>query len=616
MPMRQALTRVAEQFEVSSRAVALNLPFVGLLLWFNLRRLPLDAGSWGYLLATILGYYQLPLLLMALLLCLVLALAPRVLRFGVGVLLTAYVYYLLVDCVTYRICKLHIDLFWIEYVLRDYTGLGLPPTTLLAAAVALAIVAAFEWKVLKRAQRRHAGGRRGALIIVVALLAFGVSQARHIVAYDRNDDRITRLTPYLPFYMPFTSHRNADKVGSLLDLPEDSALNAAPPAANAALRFPTRDLEYGVLGGGTPPNVVMILLECWRHDMMNATVTPNIAAFAERATVFDNHLSSGNSTTSGLFGLFYGLHPTYWTAVKAHSNAIRNPPLIDAMTDRGYAFGVFADSKFERHKIKDTVFRDIEVHESFVGNDDAERDGSMARQVMAFIDERAESPEPTMLFAFFKASHTGYRYPPDHAPFRPTRRLNPAIADGADAGLYLNDYRNALHYDDELVGGILRHIEQRGLLENTIVIITSDHGESFDDNHTNDWGHGSNFTRSQVQVPLVFYAPERHPERIAYRTSHVDIAPTLLQNVFGCVNEVRDYSNGRNLFAAPAGTRAFVVGSYVNHAYVLGEDVFAIFPMYLQKYKFDDVRVPAAPPTSQALVEIVEETTRFYAPNR
>ena len=610
--MRRALGGISEQYAVCSLATAMNMPLVGLLLCFNLHHMPLGTAGWGYLLATILGYYQLPLLIASLVLCVLLTPTPRLLRFGMGGLLTAFVLYLLVDCVTYRVCRLHVDLFWTEYVLRDYAGLGLPPVMLPAAGAALVVVAATERRILILSRRWRNSKRWAAVTGTVALLAFTAGQAHHIVAYDRNDDYIRCLTPYLPFYLPFTSHNNADKVAQLLIMSDHIALDPAQPAASSVLHFPAHDLAFASCQGSTHPNIVIILLECWRHDMLDSVVTPNITTFAQRAIVFTNHLSSGNSTTAGLFGLFYGLHPTYWPAVKANSNAIVNPPLIDAMTDRGYTFGVFADSNFKRHKIMDTMFQGIDVHESFAGRDDAERDADMLQQVLLFLDECEAHSNPYMLFAFFKASHTGYRYPPDQAPFRPSRRLNPTIAKGADADLYINDYRNALHYDDRLVGAILQRLE-RHVLSNTIVLITSDHGESFNDNQANEWGHGTNFTRFQVQVPLVLYIPGHPSSHISYRTSHIDVAPTLLREAFGCLNETADYSNGRDLLVPPEQARCFVVGSYVNHAYVIGEDTFAIFPMYTQKYQFSDYRAPAGPLLASTLRAILRETSCFYA---
>lgn len=127
---------------------------------------------------------------------------------------------------------------------------------------------------------------------------------------------------------------------------------------------------------------------------------------------------------------------------------------------------------------------------------------------------------------------------------------------------------------------------------------------------------GSNFTKDQAQIPPVFSAPDRRPERKHDRTAHVDVAPTLLRDYFGCHNATRDFSNGRDLFDPPGGPRALVVGSDVNHAFVIGDDLLAVRPMYTQKYRFYDVRVPAASLLPALLREIREETSRFFAPDR
>jgi len=614
--MRSTLKQFGDQFAVGSLALTLNVPIVSLVLWYNLRKLPLDVDAFAYLAATILGYYHLPLLVLMSVLCLVFAARPRLLHVIVGLLLTTYVAYILLDALAFRVTKLHIDLFWLEYALRDFAGFGLPAVVVPVAILVLIFVLAAERRVVyvacRLARRRH----MNPAIVAIAAVALVSSQARHVVAYERNDEKITALTPCLPFYAPLTSHRNAEEIARMLPPAIRGNSLGAPNGVASALKFPAGPLEFTPAAETPPLNVVVILLECWRYDMLDPSVTPNIAAFAERAVVFTNHLSAGNSTTAGLFGLMYGIHPTYWPAVKAHSNVVGNPPLINRLRDLGYAFGVFADSNFERHKVKDTVFRGIDIQETFAGASDDERDGSMTNLAVDFLDTQITAARPYLLFAFYKASHTGYSYPPDQARFRPSRRLNVALADRDEAELYKNDYRNALHWDDQLVGTILRLLERRGQLDHTIVIITSDHGESFDDNHNDDWGHGSNFTKYQVQVPLICYAPDRDPQRRTERTAHVDVSPTLLRDYFGCLNPISDFSNGVDMFAPVPETRGFVVGSYVNHGFVIDDDVFAVYPMYTRKYKFDDVRAQATAPQAGALRKLGQGMGCFYAESR
>jgi len=354
-------------------------------------------------------------------------------------------------------------------------------------------------------------------------------------------------------------------------------------------------------------------LESWRFDMMDSTVTPNIAALARRSSDFRTHLSSGNSTPAGVFGLFYGIHPTYWSAVKANNAAIHNPLLIDVLERRGYAFGIYADSQFGRHKIKDAMFRDITVNESFAGATTDARDADMTDRLIEFMDREHRQHRPFFGFAFYKSTHYSYSYPPSSARFHPAADLDfSRLRDDVDPTPFLNDCRNSVYYVDSLVGRLIRHLDAAGLMDETIVIVTSDHGEEFNDNGAGWWGHCGNFTRFQTQVPLIFYVPGRAPRRVTEPTAHVDVPTTLLEEVFGC-GPPADYSTGRNLFAAPGPPRPLVVASYVNHAFVMGEDVHVVYPLFIQSYTLEDTRAHAGPPVHGLARQAMEESRRFYA---
>lgn len=591
--------------------VILNAPFVSALLAVDFYGANVTGPVLGYVTTTILGYYQLPVLVLASLMAVLLAAFPRLLRLSLGTAFAGFLSILFIDGLVYRTCKFHLDAFWIRFVLSDYRALGLTTTALGTGLGAFAVIIVVEFGIMALAQRLKSLQRAATIFIPVVLLAMGLSQAVHVVAYKRNDERFTALTPRFPFYLPLTSHRNAESISRLLPFGQEEREGEPASSENATLQYPLAKLRLCDSPTMPLPNVVIIMLESWRHDMMNRDVTPHIWSLAKRSVVFGRHYSTGNSTTCGVFGLFFGLDSTYWSAVKANSELVDSPVLIDVLTDRGYTFGVYADSNFERHKLKDTIFRTIDIHESFAGSSDDQRDADMAAQVGTFLEDASTTGGPFLLYAFFKASHNSYSYPKSSAVFRPAKQLNFALARGADSELYKNDYRNALHYDDGLVGGILATLGRLELMKNTIVVITTDHGESFNDNHTNEWGHGSNFTQYQVQVPLIIFAPDQEPRSVEYATSHVDIAPTLLQRYLGCLNDPADYSTGRNLFDGDNSPRPFVVGGYVDHAYVFGEDVH-VGGLGARRYKFADINIDADTPSSEMVRLLAEQTKRFY----
>jgi membrane-anchored protein YejM (alkaline phosphatase superfamily) len=99
------------------------------------------------------------------------------------------------------------------------------------------------------------------------------------------------------------------------------------------------------------------------------------------------------------------------------------------------------------------------------------------------------------------------------------------------------------------VGRVLFDLERRKLLESTVVILTSDHGTEFNENDQGFTGHGTSFSVYQVRTPFVLRWPGRPPARISRRTSHNDLAPTLVTELFGCTNPPADYASGQSLFS-------------------------------------------------------------------
>ncbi len=607
--LARRLGAFAERYRLLLTLLALNVPVIALVLARNLDEVEFGGLNLLYAACVILGYYVFALLVLTTLVHVLLWLFSRAAAAISAAMIVVFVFYLLVDTFVYDLVKFHVDLFWLDYILHDYEGLGLPESTLWTALAGLLLVTAVEVGLVLAARRLRLRRLWLALLPLVLVVAGAVSQAMHIVAYQRNDGRITSLTPHFPLYMPTTSHKHALKYGDLLPIEEQSA----GAASDETLRYPLGDVDWR-LPDGRPPNLVFILLESWRWDAMDAELTPHIHALAERSTVFTNHLSSGNQTTCGLFSLFYGLHPTYWPAVKANSTALDNPLLMDVVTESGYSCSVLARSKFERHKIRDTIFRGMPLFEDFGGPTVQDHDVELTELAQAFVNESSEQGQPFMLFVFYKSSHFNYCYPPRYRIHRPARNMRMAFVDETtDPEPYLNDYRNAVRYSDDLVGELLDTLAAAGELERSVIVVTTDHGEAFNDTRDNTWGHGSSYTQYQTRVPMILHLPGRPPGVVSRRTAHVDLPPTLMEEVFGCTTPADVYSNGRNLFTMDDDVRPLVIGSYFNHAFAVGDDIYEIFPMFTRRYRLDDAAAEAAPPPADLMREVMVEMNRFLA---
>ena len=376
---------------------------------------------------------------------------------------------------------------------------------------------------------------------------------------------------------------------------------------------PREDLEFTAPNPSDPTNVLILLLESWRFDAWGPEVTPNIYELAQRSIVFERHFSSGASTVAGIFGMFYGLHPTYWKAIKANNVQPEDRVLIDSFVERRFDFGVFADSEFDRHKIKNTMFRGIGIHEDFEGRNRAEQDRALNHELIGFLEGRAEDPDPFFALAFSKASHARYDYEKETASFAPARKLGLVLAGRDQNPQYVfNDSRNAVHFDDMLVGDVIAALEDFGLAKNTVILVTTDHGESFNDNGADYWGHGSNFTQYQTRVPLIAHFPGRAPRRVRATTSHIDIPPTLMREVLGVTTEADRYGDGLELLGPLPASRTLVIGGYVNHAFVLDDRVYESRPFGEKSYRIDDVNATVRPLPAATIRVLSYQLGRFH----
>ena len=227
-----------------------------------------------------------------------------------------------------------------------------------------------------------------------------------------------------------------------------------------------------------------------------------------------------------------------------------------------------------RPEFNRTVFAHIDgLREESTGASPSERDMNVLQDWLAWQASK-NSRQPKFSFLFFDAPH-GYDFPKEfQSKYLPQvdeiDYLN--LNNGTNPEPIFNRYKNSVLFTDQLIGQVVETLEASGEFENTLLIITGDHGQEMNDTKQNYWGHNSNFTRYQVQVPLVLSgASVEKLSPNSVMTSHVDIAPTLLKEYLGVTNPIEDYSTGYNLFELPE-VRPWVLASSYNDFAVISEN--------------------------------------------
>lgn len=400
--------------------------------------------------------------------------------------------------------------------------------------------------------------RRNVLILASTLLALCLfDKVTYGVSVFRSYGPVLSASHAFPLYIPVSFSAFLRKLG-LKDRREDVLRMTA---GSSRLRYPLRPLEREP---GRTPNIVWLVAESLRADMLDPQVMPATWAFSERAMRFERHYSGGNGTRMGMFTMFYGLHGNSFSPCMAE---LRSPVLVDALQDSSYQMFIHTSAAFSFPELDKTVFAKVprtELQEGGKGQGWM-RDREHVSRILSEIDGRNPS-RPFFAFMFFESPHAPYAYPEECTIRTPVAEsMNYLTMDlKKDIGLIKNRYINACRHLDTQVERLLKRLEERGLLDSTIVLITGDHGEEFMEKGR--WGHHSAFTEEQSRVPLVLHIPGVAAAKVSRLTSHLDLPATVLSRL-GAKNPPEDYSLGTDLVAGKPREYA-VVSGWAEEAYV------------------------------------------------
>ena len=133
-----------------------------------------------------------------------------------------------------------------------------------------------------------------------------------------------------------------------------------------------------------------------------------------------------------------------------------------------------------------------------------------------------------------------------------------------------------------MVANVLSKLKEADELDNTLLVITGDHGQEANDNKLNYWGHNSNFTDVQVKVPFAIIGPGINAQTIKQErgalTSHQDIVPTLMKHYLGVQNETRDYSAGVDLLDDEVKREWVMSSNYSGYAIITDHTILEVDP--------------------------------------
>jgi membrane-anchored protein YejM (alkaline phosphatase superfamily) len=379
-----------------------------------------------------------------------------------------------------------------------------------------------------------------------------------------NKVTITRNAKLLPLYQPLTIKRFAADV---LNIQVNREADLKISSDRSILNYPKRDLRCEpTLNKG--PNILMIVVDGLRFDMLTEETMPNTWEFSKKSIVYENHYSGGNGTRFGIFSLLYGIQGTYWHNFLAQR---QSPVLIDTLIDHGYDFRILSSTRLTFPEFRKTAFLKIPdtITDTFNIGDASARDRIITDELIDFMSQR-DNAKPFFAFVFYDAPHQPYLYPDNFEKFKPVS--NKEINYFKDIGrerihLLRNRYKNAVFFDDSLIGDILTSLKALDRLDDTLVIITGDHGEEFYE--SGYFGHTSAFNDYQLKTVFIMHVPNNGNLIVTRLTSHHDVVPTILQSL-GCTSPDEDYSQGISLLHE--GHHTYITASKWDKSAIIDDD--------------------------------------------
>ena len=340
------------------------------------------------------------------------------------------------------------------------------------------------------------------------------------------------------------------------------------------------------------PNILLIFSDQQHWQAMGNMDpffdTPNLDAFAKKSTVFESAFCTTPQCSPSRSSLMTGFYPSATHVIgntgAAGGNPLDQPTIAPELQKSGYYTGYFGKWHLGNNKIatKGWDQKELKVDDSLA-----------VSNAVQFLKEAGNFKKPFALYVSIVNPHDIYHFV-NHEPgtdvdkvplpvswYKETFKNKPKVQEQfmtEDQGKimqgvpettwkkYRDYYRAKTKLYDDNVGTILAELKRQGQWDNTIVIITSDHGD-MDTNHRLIF-KGPFMYEHMVRIPLMIRVPEKFggglPQRIAdIDVVNVDVAPTIralcgLPEVKSDGISLKPLLTGSNEYSA----RDFVIGQY------------------------------------------------------
>ncbi len=295
------------------------------------------------------------------------------------------------------------------------------------------------------------------------------------------------------------------------------------------------------------PNVVLIVLDSARKDFFSCygfpyPITPNMDLLAKDSVMFENPFSNGNWTKPSMMSFFHsdyssnlGLGNSWFTTKPYQRKAYygkKRHNLASVLRESGYYTKSIMNNVFFLDYT--TVGIDLGFHNTYQVGMDILDTAEITRHTLEFLEEKKEIP--FFLHLNLNTPHASYSPPPEDMVY--AKKQIPADV------FYkyespVQRYIGEMVYTDREVGTVIKKLKALGLYDNSLIIVTGDHGELFSPHHDYSYhfimktrfGHGETHYDEEINVPYFIKLPAhfiKNKSQIKGQSSLLSLLPTVL----------------------------------------------------------------------------------------
>jgi glucan phosphoethanolaminetransferase (alkaline phosphatase superfamily) len=312
------------------------------------------------------------------------------------------------------------------------------------------------------------------------------------------------------------------------------------------------------------PNIYLFIIESFRKDYLDETTAPHLNAFNKMHPSPSESFSNANASHMSWFSILHSNYPYYWN----HENpslAQGSIPL-HLLKKMGYKIHLISSAELTYYQNDLRLFGHdhylLDSSDNYFDKEAYVRDEKTIHKLMEINQEK----EGHCYIVFLDSPHSEYSFPEQSVLFQPVTSSINYLGLGlglSDLTCIQNRYKNSIHYVDSLLGNFFANLKKKNFYDDSIILITGDHGEEFYEN--NSLFHASHLNSFQTSVPIYYKLGQEKISHLDYLSCHMNIFPTILHYLTGQEN-FSSFLDGKSLLGVEKPTSILIANQNSSEA--------------------------------------------------